>query len=122
MFLFLNRADEVYHVYGNIGQSGFGRVVEQVNCLQIKIDNGLGEDSGFILIIDNAQYDHKALRKMTNAWKYYPPANPTQTSSFYDSVQIEPLNSSSSNSSKCRAQFYRLCSPTDGNADNARFV
>ena len=122
IFLFLNGSGEVYHMHANIGQSNHMVVYEQLDALIKHLDEDLGTDAGFLLVVDNAKHHHKALREMTTDWSYYPPSCPDQASLLDAEVQPVPLDPSLMSGSKARAQFYIPKKPTDALSDNGRYV
>lgn len=122
ILLFINGAAEIYHVHGNIGHSNHIRVREEFNHSIEHVDDNLGVESGFLLVIDNTTFHHKALRWMINDWGYYPPASTEQAALLNNQVSVQELYTQGYNSTSSRAQFYRIRKETRSNIDNARFV
>lgn len=117
LFLFLNGSGEVNHIHANIVQSIYLVVCQQIKERIKRVDDDLGSDAGFLMVIDNVKQHHKAFRKMTKDWDYYPPVSAEKSAIL--EFGIIPLGPTSNNGA---AQYYRLRKSTDALAENARFV
>lgn len=97
-------------------------MVEQLETFIERYNNDLGEDSGFLLIIDNARQHHKALRSMTSDCGYFPPTTDEQSALMRNCVPVEPLGPSHNHGANARVHFYCLRQETSLNADNFRIM
>lgn len=93
----------------------------QLQCFIDEFDISVGEDAGLLLILDNATFDHKALRKLSLSWCYYPPATSDQCEIFGNNVLMESLSAAENKGSNSRVQIYVLGNETC-NGNDGRFV
>lgn len=89
LLLFIKGTAEVKNVHGNIGQSNYLKVIEQLNNFITVFDEDIGKESGFLLVVDNAKHHHKALRAMTNEWGHYPPATHEKSGILNNSITFQ---------------------------------
>lgn len=121
-FIVSKRRGAIYHVCGNVRQRQFQILLQQLKDPIERFDKDLGKYAGFLLIIDNTRWNHKALRMMTDERGYYQSANDDQVALLNGSVTAKELKSDGNNGSRSRAQFYCIRKPTDQNLDNAGIV
>lgn len=88
----------------------------------VNLDKELGNESGFLLVMENAKQYHKSLIAMTDNWGYYPPANKEQAALLNNCIYVQELDISNNNVIYSRCQFYCIRKETASGADNGRFI
>lgn len=72
VFLFKMQLGVIF-VAGNIGRSEHACLRKQFEDFMECYENEFGNDSGLLLVLENATWHHKALTIMANGSVYYPP-------------------------------------------------